>query len=111
MSNMIPFRLRVGKDEDLEAAFESLPSYIDRSNVIREALRSYFFGSTTPIRDNVGMLELSLSAPKAPREVKVVKELSTPKIQPKLAIDFNSVVSNPVDDSELESKLNKSLGF
>jgi hypothetical protein len=109
---MISLRLRVGRDEDLEAAFESLPAYIDRSDVIREALRQYFFESGTPIRNSLGNLDLTLSQVETPLKLQATtqqKEVQ-PKSTPKLIMDFNSV---PVvrKENDVNDKLNKSLGF
>lgn len=49
MSNPINFRLRDGKDDDLKQALNSLPSYVDRTEIIRKALRDYFFNNQKPI--------------------------------------------------------------
>ena len=114
MPGIIPFRFRVGKDDDLEAAFEALPKYLEKADVIREALRMYFFNAPTPLRDSMGYFEQTLSKLEAPREVKVKESLPEPKHTqpPKFDIDFTTVTPiSKSDDNELESKLNKSLGF
>lgn len=41
-NNIIPFRIRKALDDDLKAEFEKLPPEVDRSEIIREALRFYF---------------------------------------------------------------------
>lgn len=49
------FRLRQFRDDDLTNAFSSLPAHIEQSDLIREALRMYFFGAPTPIRDSLNI--------------------------------------------------------
>ena len=39
-------RLRPKKDDDIKTALESLPEYYDESDIVREALRQYFFGNS-----------------------------------------------------------------
>lgn len=48
-SNVIPFRLRKGRDDDIAAALDALPEHVDRSDVIRTALRLYFSQGNTNI--------------------------------------------------------------
>lgn len=49
MALLIPFRLRDKKDDDLIEAFSNLSPEIDKSSLIRQALRAYLFGkSDTP---------------------------------------------------------------
>lgn len=43
MGLLIPFRLRDKKDDDLIEYFSNLDNSIDRSSLIREALRFYVF--------------------------------------------------------------------
>ena len=45
MGKLIPFRLREGKDDDIAEALEMASQKTDRSDVIRSALRFYFFGN------------------------------------------------------------------
>lgn len=40
---VIQARLRPNKDDDLRMAFNELPDYIDKADVIRIAMREYFF--------------------------------------------------------------------
>jgi hypothetical protein len=40
-SNVIPFRLRPGRDDDIVKALGDVPEDVDRSHVIRTALRAY----------------------------------------------------------------------
>lgn len=42
---MIQCRLRAGKDDDLRQAIDGLPLNQDKSDLIRGALRLYFFGN------------------------------------------------------------------
>jgi len=122
MSSIVPFRLRIGKDDDLEAVFDVVPAHIEKSDIIREALRMYFFDAPTPLRDSMGVymqsigvnFEQTLSKPRVLScEVKAMAEVNRTdkQVQPQLnkpEMDINVTV---VNDKELESKLNKSLGF
>ncbi|MFC6456020.1 GIY-YIG nuclease family protein [Paenibacillus vulneris] len=42
-AHMIQARLRDNRDDDLIKAMNELPEYVDKSDIIREALRAYFF--------------------------------------------------------------------
>jgi hypothetical protein len=42
--DIVRARLRPDKDNDIRMALEGLPKYVNPSDVIREALRQYFFG-------------------------------------------------------------------
>lgn len=98
---MLNVRLREGKDDDLFEAFETLPKYVDRSDVVREALRNYFFNAQTPIKSILLRSNFDQSEPVKP---------SLPKTLPKL--DFNDIEpTKKTDNDDLEAKLNKSLGF
>lgn len=44
MVEIIRVRLRKNKDDDLRSAFEDLPNHVDKSVIIRDALRQYLFG-------------------------------------------------------------------
>jgi hypothetical protein len=45
MENIIPFRLRAGKDDDIKQALEAaITEEEDRSEIIRKALRAYLLG-------------------------------------------------------------------
>ncbi|MCM3257135.1 hypothetical protein M3664_04970 [Paenibacillus lautus] len=37
-------RLRENKDDDLRDALDNMPPYYDESDIVREALRQFFFG-------------------------------------------------------------------
>lgn len=41
---VIQCRIRIGKDDDLRDAIDKLPASRDKSDVLRDALRLYFFG-------------------------------------------------------------------
>lgn len=51
-SNIIPFRLRKQVDDDIKKALEALPADQDRSQIIRKALRAYFFSQTPATKTN-----------------------------------------------------------
>lgn len=90
MPGIIPFRIRVGKDDDLDLAFENLPKYIEKSDIIREALRMYFFNAPTPLRDSF---------------------IGQTKTEPK-ALSYDPITPTVIPVSgDVEDKLNKSLGF
>lgn len=109
-NNLIPFRLRKKKDDDLDAAFLALPEHIEKSDIIREALRMYFFDAPTPLRDSYVRNDYTPRAKSLPptREVKEeIKQIEQP--QPKKEVitpTARTVVSN-----DLDKKLNSSLGF
>lgn len=44
-------RLRPDKDDDLRVAFDNLPKYVNPSEVVREALRQYFFKNEDRVND------------------------------------------------------------
>lgn len=46
-NSVIQCRLRTGKDDDLRQAIEKLPASQDKSDLVRDALRLYFFGKKT----------------------------------------------------------------
>ena len=101
MSNIIGFRLRVGKDDDLEIALNALPNYLEKGDIIREALRSYFFNAPTPLKSTFSPQTqvLRLSNPK------------TIKTVPELKIELPSTKSTITNTSDLDDLLNKSLGL
>jgi hypothetical protein len=119
MSDIIPFRLRVGKDDDLASVLNILPAHIEKSDIIREALRMYFFNAPTPFRDSLDYvlkngynLDQTLIKVRVPREPKAVKQTIQPQLdKPKLDMDFTSITPVIKDDVDIESKLNKSLGL
>lgn len=41
---VIQARLRPKRDDDLKKAFMELPEHMDKADIIREAMRQYFFG-------------------------------------------------------------------
>lgn len=43
MVEVIRVRLRKNKDDDLRSKFDELPDHLDKSSIIRDALRQYFF--------------------------------------------------------------------
>lgn len=60
MGKIIPFRLRDGKDDDLIKSFDELPKSTDKSDIIRDALRRYFYHPTYqawPVDININQLE------------------------------------------------------
>ena len=99
MSNIIGFRLRVGKDDDLEIALNALPNYLEKGDIIREALRSYFFDAPTPLKSTFSP---QTQVPRLPasKTINTVPEL-------KIA----STKSNVTNTSDLDDLLNKSLGL
>lgn len=48
-SKVISFRLRAGRDSDILIVLDAIPKSIDRSDIIRGALRAFFYPSNTDI--------------------------------------------------------------
>lgn len=97
MSNVIPFRLRVGKDDDLKKSLDCIPRNIEKSDIIREALRLYFFNSPTPLRNSVVNSEGSSN-----------QEPSLQKIAPPIVTTKSTSFK---EDNTVDSRLDNLLKF
>jgi hypothetical protein len=95
--NIVPFRLRKRKDDDLREALRIIPDHVEVSDLVREALRMYFFNAPTPLRDAYVQVpeQKLIKAPPQQITIPQFKQVTTP-----------TSVSTDLDD-----KLNKSLGF
>jgi len=91
------FRLRDGKDNDIMNAIHSVPKYFEKSDIIREALRSYFFNTNTPLRDSFTEVAVQPVIVKEVVPIKTVQpDFSNIKLSKKKGIDniddkFNSL--------------------
>ena len=91
-STVIPFRLRPGRDSDIIEALNGIPKEIDRSEVIRSALRHYF--------NLTGVNTLPLPEKRTselPREFKPITSvnlLATEKSAEDLDADIDSLLSD-----------------
>ncbi|GAV11463.1 hypothetical protein [Paenibacillus sp. NAIST15-1] len=82
---VIQARLRPKRDDDLKKAFMELPDHVDKADIIREAMRQYFFGGG--LKNN------------AVNNIKLVND------------DSSSIMINKVEDSDddLDAKLDFTL--
>lgn len=60
-SKVISFRLRPGRDNDILKVLDAIPKSIDRSDIIRGALRAFFY----PSNADVPLLPLKPRTPNA----------------------------------------------
>lgn len=103
-SQVIPFRLRQRKDDDLSEALQTIPAFLDKSEVIREALRMYFLGAPTPLRDSY--LKISAKSDFIPLPPPVVEAHSNTKHS-----DSPTVSTNTMREDDVDARLNRNLGF
>lgn len=86
-------RLRPKKDDDIKTALETLPEYYDESDIVREALRLFFFGNNEIQPKNIVTYQSNLHKTLKQEEDVVVKKVDN------------------IDEDELEGNLDSFIGI